>query len=122
MCKFDEICVDEKCNVKYKNKHPVLIEPFSVTVVPFDFIELIRKKYYKAEFRNKKCRYEYDSEIELFYINCENKNINLTFLNGNEGLTALINCIRIIAVRSESSVRVCVGHFSLILTTKESTS
>lgn len=93
MCKFEEICVDEKCNVKYKNKHPVLIEPFSITVVPFDFIELIRKKYYEAEFRSKKCRYDYDNEIELFYINCENKNINLnlTFLNGNEGLTAKVN-------------------------------
>ena len=93
MCKFEEICVDEKCNVKYKNKHPVLIEPFSITVVQFDLIELIRKKYYEAEFRSKKCRYEYDNEIELFYINCENKNINLnlTFLKGDEGLTAKVN-------------------------------
>ena len=57
----------------------MLIEPFSLTVVPFDFIELIRKKYYKAEFRNKKCRYEYDSEIELFYINCENKKNKFKF-------------------------------------------
>ena len=90
-CEFDTICINERCSVKYKNSQRMLIEPFLTTLVPFDFLELVRDTYYKKEFQSGNCKFDNYNNSTLIWIVCDNDvashDFPITFLKNREGVT-----------------------------------
>ena len=86
---FDFICLDSNCTEHYDNEYPVLFEPFAnYFMVPYDFIEYIKNKFYSEEFKKGNCYYRNVTEVSgIFHIKCDQyKKIRLAFLHNYEGI------------------------------------
>lgn len=90
---FDFICLDSNCTEHYDNKYPVLFEPFAnYFMVPYDFIEYIKNKFYSEEFKNGNCYYKTLTEVSgIFHIKCDEyknefKKNRLAFLHNYKGI------------------------------------
>ena len=88
---FDIVCFDSNCTEYYNNKYPVLIEPTTyLCLIPYEYMELIKKKYYNEEFKIWECYYNYDYDRfnKFFRIKCQDtlKELSLIFLYNNKGI------------------------------------
>ena len=98
---FDIFCFDLNCSEYYNNKYPILIEPAATySLIPYEYMELIKNKYFNEEFKTGKCYYKYDYDYlgKIFRIKCEDlKKIKMVMLYNNKGIQLsmiYINCDR----------------------------
>ena len=98
---FDIFCFDLNCSEYYNNKYPILIEPAATySLIPYEYMELIKNKYFNEEFKTGKCYYKYDYDYlgKIFRIKCEDlKKIKMVMLYNNKGIELsmiYINCDR----------------------------
>ena len=81
---FDIFCFDLNCSEYYNNKYPILIEPAATySLIPYEYMELIKNKYFNEEFKTGKCYYKYDYDYlgKIFRIKCEDlKKIKMVML------------------------------------------